>query len=247
MPLQLVWLLVFISSCNETWYTVLMCFYVINLSRSVMEIQQRKRRRIDKPHKTAMIYFVWGALLFIVNVDCHLLMFFICPFIVATVDQPLNIQEACICCYFKMVMLQLAPLPSPAGASTALWAWIVSAERLTFGGWTVSFISVTVWLITALSLFFLSYVWLNIKTMMMSADNFFFFFFFRCRELENFRNLYRVPYSLSRCLHCETTYKDCGEGYRGRGQRGVMQGFFGSDDFQGYCGDDCFYEAEGSI
>ncbi len=37
---------------------------------------------------------------------------------------------------------------------------------------------------------------------------------------------------------CETTYKDCDEGYRGRGQRGVMQGFFGSDDFQGYCGSD---------
>ncbi len=98
-------------------------------------------------------------------------------------------------------MLQLAPLPSPAGASTALWAWKVSAERLTFGGWTGSFISVTVWLITALSLFFLSYVWFNMfKTMMRSAD---IFFFFSCvvnwkAFSENFRNLYRVPYSLSR-------------------------------------------------
>ncbi|KAL1276482.1 hypothetical protein QQF64_036105 [Cirrhinus molitorella] len=64
---------------------------------------------------------------------------------------------------------------------------------------------------------------------------------------KDFRNLYRVPYSLSTCLHCETTYKDCGEGYRGRGQRGVLQGFFGSDDFQGYCGSDCFYEPGGSI
>ncbi len=68
---------------------------------------------------------------------------------------------------------KMAPLPSPAGASTALWAWKVSAERLTFGGWTVSFISVTVWLITVLSLFFLSYVWFNMfKTMMRSADIF---------------------------------------------------------------------------
>lgn len=93
---------------------------------------------------------------------------------------------------FKMVMLQLAPLPSPAGASTALWAWKVSAERLTFGGWTVSFISVTVWLITALSLFFLSYVWLNMfKTMMRSADNF--FFFFRCRELEGIQWKFQKP------------------------------------------------------
>ncbi len=87
------------------------------------------------------------------------------------------------------------------------------------------------------------------KTMMRSADNFFFFSGVVNWKAfsENFRNLYRVPHSLSRCLHCETTYKDCGEGYRGRGQRGVMQGFFGSDDFQGYCGSDCFYEAGGSI
>ncbi len=63
-------------------YCIINVFYVINLTRSVMEIQQRKIRRSDKPHKTGMIYFVWGALLFIVNVDCHLLMFFICPFIV---------------------------------------------------------------------------------------------------------------------------------------------------------------------
>ncbi len=105
MPLQLVWLFFcVISSCNETWYCIINVFYVINLTRSVMEIQQRKIRRSDKPHQTGMIYFVWGALLFIVNVDCHLLMFFICPFIVATVDQPLNIQEACICYYsiYKM-------------------------------------------------------------------------------------------------------------------------------------------------
>ncbi len=86
------------------------------------------------------------------------------------------------------------------------------------------------------------------KTMMRSADNFFFSGVVNWKAFsENFRNLYRVPYSLSRCLHCETTYKDCGESYRGRGQRGVMQGFFGSDDFQGYCGSDCFYEAGGSM
>ncbi len=93
---------------------------------------------------------------------------------------------------FKMVMLQLAPLPSPAGASTALWAWKVSAERLTFGGWIVSFISVTVWLITALSLFFISYVWLNMfKTMMRSADQL--FFFSRCRELEGIQWKFQKP------------------------------------------------------
>ncbi len=95
---------------------------------------------------------------------------------------------------FKMVMLQLAPLPSPAGASTALWAWKVSAERLTFGGWTVSFISVTVWLITVLSLFFLSYVWFNMfKTMMRSADIFFFSGVMDWKAFsENFRNLYSL-------------------------------------------------------
>ncbi len=105
---------------------------------------------------------------------------------------------------FKMVMLQLAPLPSPAGASTALWAWKVSAERLTFGGWTVSFISVTVWLITALSSVFsqLCMVEYVLRQLMRSADNFFFFFsgVVNWKAFsENFRNLYRVPYSLSRC------------------------------------------------
>ncbi len=53
------------------------------------------------------------------------------------------------------------------------------------------FISVTVWLITALSQFFLSYVWFNMfKTMMRSAD---IFFFFRCRELEGIQWKFQKP------------------------------------------------------
>lgn len=60
---------------------------------------------------------------------------------------------------------------------------------------------------------------------------------------ENFRSLYRIPYSISRCLQCDSLYKHYGAGYRGRGQRGVLQGFYSSDDFEGYCGSDCFYEA----
>ncbi len=150
---------------------------------------------------------------------------------------------------FKMVMLQLAPLPSPAGASTALWAWKVSAERLTFGGWTVSFISVTVWLITALSLFFsVMYGWICLRQWWGQLTTFFFFqVSWTGRHSVKISETCTGFHSLSRCLHCETTYKGCGEGYRGRGQRGVMQGFFGSDDFQGYCGSDCFYEAGGSI
>ncbi|XP_077091515.1 uncharacterized protein LOC143742516 [Siphateles boraxobius] len=123
--------------------------------RSVMEIQQRKRRRTDKPHKT-----------------------------VATVDQALNIQELPPLVLREILLEVVLQDGDVAIGSLALTCRCcnsivrkVSAERLTFGGWTVSFINVTVWLITALSLFFLSYVWLNIKTMMRSADNFFFFFF----------------------------------------------------------------------
>nr|XP_055032244.1 uncharacterized protein LOC129421011 isoform X2 [Misgurnus anguillicaudatus] len=60
---------------------------------------------------------------------------------------------------------------------------------------------------------------------------------------ENYRTLYRIPYTISRCLQCESLYKNYGEGYRGRGQRGVLQGFYYSDHCQGFCGMDCFYEA----
>ncbi|XP_065136490.1 uncharacterized protein [Paramisgurnus dabryanus] len=42
---------------------------------------------------------------------------------------------------------------------------------------------------------------------------------------ENYRTLYTIPYSISRCLQCDTLYKNHGAGYRGRGQRCVLQGF----------------------
>ncbi|XP_058618391.1 uncharacterized protein LOC131531573 [Onychostoma macrolepis] len=156
--------------------------------RSVLEIQQRKRRRTDKPHKT-----------------------------VATVDQPLNIQELPPLVLREILLEVVLQDGDVAIGSLALtcrcFNSIVSMESFRREA---------------------HFRWLD------SVVNWKAF-------SENFRNLYRVPYSLSRCLHCETTYKDCGEGYRGRGQRGVMQGFYGSDDFQGYCEHDCFYETGGSI
>ncbi|XP_056089875.1 uncharacterized protein LOC130069786 [Rhinichthys klamathensis goyatoka] len=160
-----------------------MCFYVINLSRSVMEIQQRKRRRTDKPHKT-----------------------------VATVDQPLNIQELPPLVLREILLEVVLQDGDVAIGSLALtcrcFNSIVSMESFRREA---------------------HFRWLD------SVVNWKAF-------SENVRNLYRVPYSLSRCLHFDTTYKDCGEGYRGRGQRGVLQGFYGSDDSPGYCGD-CFYVA----
>ncbi|XP_056093487.1 uncharacterized protein LOC130072421 isoform X2 [Rhinichthys klamathensis goyatoka] len=155
--------------------------------RSVMEIQQRKRRRTDKPHKT-----------------------------VATVDQPLNIQELPPLVLREILLEVVLQDGDVAIGSLALtcrcFNSIVSMESFRREA---------------------HFRWLD------SVVNWKAF-------SENVRNLYRVPYSLSRCLHCDTTYKDCGEGYRGRGQRGVLQGFYGSDDSPGYCGD-CFYVAGGSI
>ncbi|XP_077100029.1 uncharacterized protein LOC143750744 [Siphateles boraxobius] len=149
--------------------------------RSVMEIQQRKIRRTDKPLKS-----------------------------VATVDQALNIQE-------------LPPL---------VLREILLEVVLQDGDVAIGSLALTCRCIVSMESFRREahFRWLD------SVVN-----WKACRE--NVRNLYRVPYSLSRCLHCETTYKDCGEGYRGRGQRGVLQGFYGSDDFRGYCSHDCFYEA----
>ncbi|CAM4578803.1 unnamed protein product [Leuciscus chuanchicus] len=61
------------------------------------------------------------------------------------------------------------------------------------------------------------------------------------------RQSYRKPYTISRCsrLQCSQLYKDCGSGYQGNGQRGVLVGFYSSDDNPGYCSWDCFLDDGG--
>jgi len=54
--------------------------------------------------------------------------------------------------------------------------------------------------------------------------------------------MYRKPYTIS---ICSQLYKDCGAGYRGNGQRGVLLGFYSSDDNPGYCSWDCFLDDGG--
>lgn len=56
------------------------------------------------------------------------------------------------------------------------------------------------------------------------------------------RDKYRRPYTISQCryLLCGGLYKDCGAGYKGNGQRGVLQGFYSTEDYPGYCSWDCF-------
>ncbi|XP_073681623.1 HMG domain-containing protein 3-like [Garra rufa] len=58
---------------------------------------------------------------------------------------------------------------------------------------------------------------------------------------------YRKPYTISRCsrLQCSQLYKDCGAGYQGNGQRGVLLGFYSSDDHPGYCSWDCYTDDGG--
>ncbi|KAF4097288.1 hypothetical protein G5714_021296 [Onychostoma macrolepis] len=56
--------------------------------------------------------------------------------------------------------------------------------------------------------------------------------------------MYRMPYTISRCSRLQL-YKDCGAGYQGNGQRGVLFGFYSSDDHPGYCSWDCFMDDGG--
>lgn len=154
-----------------------------------------------------------------------------------------------------MGMLQSAPLLSHVNASTALWAWKALEERLTFVGWTVGFISLITYFVLCHHLFLTQLMYEICQYTVVAIGC-------KCGQLifihlpgvvnwkafsSNFRNLYRIPYKLSRCLHCEILYKDCGVGYRGSGKRGVLQGFYSFDDFEGYCGSDCFFEAGGNI
>ncbi|XP_077050711.1 uncharacterized protein LOC143700866 isoform X2 [Siphateles boraxobius] len=67
------------------------------------------------------------------------------------------------------------------------------------------------------------------------------------RLSERHRQMYRKPYTISICrrLQCSQLYKDCGAGYQGNGQRGVLLGFYSSDDNPGYCSWDCFLDDGG--
>ncbi|KAI7814029.1 hypothetical protein IRJ41_006645 [Triplophysa rosa] len=58
---------------------------------------------------------------------------------------------------------------------------------------------------------------------------------------------YRVPYTLTHCLHCGEVFKDNPPGYVGDGKRGVLQGFYCTKDFLGYCSMDCFLNDGGEF
>ncbi|XP_026088403.1 leucine-rich repeat extensin-like protein 1 isoform X2 [Carassius auratus] len=47
-----------------------------------------------------------------------------------------------------------------------------------------------------------------------------------------YRQEFRVPYSLTQCLWCHETFKDCPPGYVGNGRRGVLRGFYSYKDFR---------------
>ncbi|RXN22715.1 hypothetical protein ROHU_006641 [Labeo rohita] len=67
------------------------------------------------------------------------------------------------------------------------------------------------------------------------------------RHSESHIQEYRKPYTISRCsrLQCCQLYKDCGAGYQGNGQQGVLLGFYSSDDHPGYCSWDCYTDDGG--
>ncbi|KAL2089277.1 hypothetical protein ACEWY4_013965 [Coilia grayii] len=58
------------------------------------------------------------------------------------------------------------------------------------------------------------------------------------------RAIYRKPYTVSECraLSCRRLYKDIGPGYKGEGRRGVLQEFYSTEDYPGYCSWDCHLE-----
>lgn len=62
-----------------------------------------------------------------------------------------------------------------------------------------------------------------------------------------YRQEFQVPYSLTQCLWCHETFKDCPPGYVGNGRRGVLHGFYSYKDFEGYCSVDCFIKDGGEF
>ncbi len=62
-----------------------------------------------------------------------------------------------------------------------------------------------------------------------------------------YKQEFRVPYSLTLCLHCDALYKDCPPGYVGDGRRGVLRGFYSHKEVEGYCSVDCFFNDGGEF
>lgn len=62
-----------------------------------------------------------------------------------------------------------------------------------------------------------------------------------------YKQEFRVPYSLTLCLHCDALYKDCPPGYVGDGRRGVLRGFYSDKEVEGYCSVDCFFNDGGEF
>ncbi|XP_077089568.1 uncharacterized protein LOC143740869 isoform X4 [Siphateles boraxobius] len=62
-----------------------------------------------------------------------------------------------------------------------------------------------------------------------------------------YRQEFRVPYSLTLCLHCTEVYKDCPPGYVGDGRRGVLRAFYSEKEVEGYCSVDCFFNDGGEF
>ncbi|XDV11294.1 hypothetical protein PO909_000265 [Leuciscus waleckii] len=56
-----------------------------------------------------------------------------------------------------------------------------------------------------------------------------------------YRQEFRVPYSLTLCLHCTEVYKDCPPGSVGDGRSGVLRGLYSEKEVEGYCSVDCFF------
>lgn len=61
-----------------------------------------------------------------------------------------------------------------------------------------------------------------------------------------YRREFRRMYSISECLECRVLFKSYPPGYRGRGRRGELQGFY-SDACTGFCTQDCFCAAGNTL
>uniref|UniRef100_A0A8C1V931 C2H2-type domain-containing protein n=1 Tax=Cyprinus carpio TaxID=7962 RepID=A0A8C1V931_CYPCA len=229
--------------------------------RNILHIQNEEKnksmlKKIQKCHSKTTVnlqkdslgrlvvgkFNIWAALLitnvFYLFVFPKLLLFYCLFLVVATSDTPLNIQQACIChfirslnCSWIIMTTTFVPPQLPLVVLRAILLEVVVHD----GDVAIRTLALTCSCfnnIVCMESFRREahFRWLD------SVVNWKAF-------SENFRSLYRIPYSISRCLQCDSLYKHYGAGYRGRGQRGVLQGFYSSDDFEGYCGSDCFYEA----
>ncbi|XP_051945037.1 uncharacterized protein LOC127617133 [Xyrauchen texanus] len=58
---------------------------------------------------------------------------------------------------------------------------------------------------------------------------------------------FRQSYSIRECSECLKLFKSCPPGYRGRGRRGELLGFYSEDLCAGFCSQDCFLLQEMSL